>query len=107
MVGGSVTVPQDIHPNTIACLPHSFIALVKLKLLIHHFKQEIVAMQSKRTGNSHGVPLTKPALPNSALLLHKLQHKLLSNYSSPGVDGDLHAADLFVDIFHELDNEID
>lgn len=39
--------------------------------------------------------------------LHKLQHELLGNYSSPCVDGDFHAADLLVDVFHELDNEID
>lgn len=41
------------------------------------------------------------------MLLHKLQHELLGNYSSPRVDGDFHAADLLVDVFHELDNEID
>lgn len=39
--------------------------------------------------------------------LHKLQHVLLSDYSSPRVNGDFHAADLLIDVFHELDNEID
>lgn len=38
--------------------------------------------------------------------LHKLQHKLLGNYSSPCIDGDLHTTDLFVDVFHELDDEV-
>lgn len=39
-------------------------------------------------------------------LLHKLQHELLSNNSPPCVDRDLHAADLLVDVFHKLDDEI-
>lgn len=38
--------------------------------------------------------------------LDKLQHKLLGNYSSPCIDGDLHTTDLFVDVFHELDDEV-
>ena len=39
--------------------------------------------------------------------VHELQHELLSDYSSPCVDGDLHPTNLLVDIFHELDDEID
>ncbi len=52
-------------------------------------------------GIDHTTELDKHAL------LNKLQHELLCNYSTPCVDGDFHAADLLVDVFHELDNEID
>lgn len=38
--------------------------------------------------------------------LNKLQHKLLGNYSSPCINGDLHTTDLFVDVFHELNDEV-
>lgn len=52
-------------------------------------------------GLDHTTELDKHAL------LHKLQHELLCNYSTPCVDGDFHAADLLVDVLHELDDEID
>lgn len=39
-------------------------------------------------------------------LLDKLQHHLLGDNSPPRVDSYLHAADLLVDILHELDDEI-
>lgn len=41
-----------------------------------------------------------------SILLHKLQHELLSNNSPPCIDRDLHAADLLVDVFHKLYDEI-
>lgn len=35
-----------------------------------------------------------------------MKHELLSNNSPPCIDRDLHAADLLVDVFHKLDDEI-
>lgn len=49
----------------------------------------------------------EPRGTKDALSLHKLKHELLCNNSSPRVDGDFHATDFLVDVFHELDNEID
>lgn len=53
----------------------------------------------------HGQML-QPSPLFSKALMHELQHELLRNYSAPGVDGDFHATDLLVDVFHELHNEV-
>lgn len=48
-----------------------------------------------------------PPLPHSPnLSLDELKHQLLRNNSPSGIDRDFHAANLLVNILHELDDEV-
>ncbi len=52
-------------------------------------------------------PITTTATANDlCLFLHELFQEGLSDNTSPCVHGQLHLADLLVDILHELDYEI-
>lgn len=88
--------------------PHLQWFSVNLRVIFLRTNQVSVEKESSLVRHTASTrKLTGLKSTNDNTLLHKLQHELLRNYSPPGIDCDFHAADLLVDVFHELDDEID